>query len=286
MSELNVTLIDVGWGDSILIEFKNQGEPKYGLIDSNDDDKYQPSIIYLKKFFKIPVAQLSQRMPVFDFIVLSHDHSDHGTGLKPIMRYFGTKYFWYPKVPKRDNSILAPLQDFANSKKGKKCVGSHRAIDSDIDLSNCLALGDVALDVLWPPRDTIDKSEPNNNSLVLTLTLEKVTFVLGGDAELDVWENVASQIPASTKVFKVPHHGSKNGTILHGKAPWLNKVNQKTHLGISCHPTYPRGFSNPHPHKKVIQEFDKRKFKYYRTDLNYHLTFSTKGNGVRVKYSR
>ena len=33
MSELNVTLIDVGWGDSILIEFKNQGKPKYGLID-------------------------------------------------------------------------------------------------------------------------------------------------------------------------------------------------------------------------------------------------------------
>ncbi len=287
MSELNITLIDVGWGDSILIEYKGREETRYGLIDSNDDDKYQPSITYLKKCFQIPTSELDQRRPIFDFIILSHDHSDHASGLKPIMRYFGTEYFWYPKVAERQNSPLAVLQNYANSAGGKRRVGSHRAVDSDIDLPNCLALGDVVIDVLWPPPDTIDNNEPNNNSLVLTLTLGRVTFVLGGDAELDVWQNVANQIPATTRVFKVPHHGSMNGTIQQGNSPWLDRVGSNTHLGISCHPTYPRGFpTHPHPHVEVIQEFERRDHRYYRTDLNYHVTFSTKGRGVRVKYSR
>jgi len=287
MSELNVTLIDVGWGDSILIEYKNQGRPRYGLIDSNDDDKYQPSIIYLKKYFRIPTSQLSQRRPVFDFIILSHDHSDHASGIKPIMRYFGTEYFWYPKVAERQNSPLAVLQNYANSSGGRRLVGSHRAVDSEIDLPNCPALGDVGIDVLWPPPDTIDYDNPNNNSLVLALTLRRITFVLGGDAELEVWRNIANQIPAATRVFKVPHHGSVNGTIQQGSTPWLDRVNRNSHLGISCHPTYPRGFpTHPHPHVEVIREFDNRNFRYYRTDLNYHITFSTNGRSVRVKYAR
>lgn len=287
MSELNVTLIDVGWGDSILIESIDQGVKRYGLIDSNDDDKYQPSLIYLKKFFKIPTSQLSQRRPIFDFVILSHDHSDHATGLKPIIRYFGTEYFWYPKVAERQNSPLAVLQNYANTTGGKRRVGSHRAVDSNIDLPNCPALGNVAIDVLWPPPDTIDYDEPNNNSLVLTLRLGLVTFVLTGDAELDVWNRIADQIPATTRVFKVPHHGSVNGTILGGDSPWLDRVDSNTHLGLSCHPTYPRGFpSHPHPHVEVIGEFDNRGYAYYRTDLNYHITFSTDGQEVRVKYSR
>ena len=64
MSYLKVTLIDVGWGDSIFIESVNHdNKPRYALIDSNDDGAYQPSIIFLKKYLRIPTKDLASRKP-------------------------------------------------------------------------------------------------------------------------------------------------------------------------------------------------------------------------------
>ena len=38
MSKLNVTIIDVGWGDSIFLESTDgNGDPIYALVDSNDE---------------------------------------------------------------------------------------------------------------------------------------------------------------------------------------------------------------------------------------------------------
>ena len=287
MSYLKVTLIDVGWGDSIFIEsVNNSNERRYALVDSNDDGAYQPSIIFLKKYLRIPTRQLAARKPVFDFIMLSHDHSDHATGLRRIIEYFGTQRFWYPKIIDTEPSQLSGLLQYANSSRGKKDIAFHQAVDTEKDLVNQPEWDDVRLDVLWPQPDTIDPN-PNNNSIVLTISLGNVSFVLTGDAEGEVWHQIANTIPTGKKVIKVPHHGSVNGTMMNGNTPWLDECSPTdVKLGISCHPTYPRGFpAHPHPHEEVVQEFQNRNYEYYRTDENYHITFSTDGQDVQVKAS-
>jgi competence protein ComEC len=136
------------------------------------------------------------------------------------------------------------------------------------------------MQVLWPPYNTIDHNE-NNNSIVLVLTLGNISFVLTGDAEEDVWSQIAGQIPGNTRFFKVPHHGSVNGTFDdNGNTPWFNNCPVNAHLGISCHIS-----RHVFPDQEVIDLFETNNRSYFRTDNHYHLTFHTDGNSVNVKYS-
>jgi len=50
MSELSITLIDVGWGDSILVESVTEaGERHFGLVDCNDTSVSRSSFLFVKR---------------------------------------------------------------------------------------------------------------------------------------------------------------------------------------------------------------------------------------------
>ena len=98
MSILRVTLIDVGWGDSLLLEtVDGQNRTKYGLIDSNDTTTLRSSHIFLKRFFERQNFSIPTSEPLFHWVLLTHAHADHGQGLKRILQDYGTHQFWYPK---------------------------------------------------------------------------------------------------------------------------------------------------------------------------------------------
>ena len=113
MKYMSLTLIDVGWGDSILVEASDIDaggqRPRFMLIDSNDNAEkdYWPSWNFLRKHFGLREAQFSVAKPFFDAVILSHDHSDHGSGLKRIMQKYGTKNFWYPKVNRQGSVVTS-----------------------------------------------------------------------------------------------------------------------------------------------------------------------------------
>lgn len=273
MSNLSVTLIDVGWGDSILIESQDSNRNySYALIDSNDSTYLRSSYIFLKRYFEKRGIKLPDDKPVFDFVLLSHAHSDHGQGLKAVMRAYGTKNFWYPKS--KNWSSLADLIRFANRSNN---VQHHQSVDSTKVLHR---IGDVDMEILWPLRDQIDANE-NNNSVVLVLKLNDISLVLTGDAEVDVWNQISNQLPRNTRFFKIPHHGSINGTFDNNdETPWFDNCSQEARLGISSHV---RPFN--HPDQRVIQLLDDDDRQYFRTDEHYHITFQTDGNQIEVKYS-
>ena len=128
MSTLSVTLIDVGWGDSILIESQNnQGKCFYALIDSNDTTYFRSSFIFLKKFFERKQIPSNGNKHLFEFVLLSHAHADHGQGLQGIFTAYGTKRFWYPKSLTEDDGVnvnLAKLIRYSNRYTQK--VSQHR----------------------------------------------------------------------------------------------------------------------------------------------------------------
>lgn len=274
MSTLNITLIDVAWGDSIFIEsIDHQGNSFFGLIDSNDTSNYKSSFIFLRKFFERQGVVIDSEKPLFEFVMLSHAHSDHGQGLKEIMMKFRTKYFYYPKSVQWGG--LSTLIRFANNSSS---VQHHESLNSTKILPN---LGEASLQVLWPDYDSQPDNNENNNSIVLYIKLNNVAALLTGDAEKDVWAKIAGKIPGGLQVLKVPHHGSVNGTFDDNKKPtWLNSISDNTLLGISSH-IKPYG----HPHAEVIKLFDERGLTYFRTDTDYHLTFRLDETGVDTKYS-
>jgi beta-lactamase superfamily II metal-dependent hydrolase len=108
-----------------------------------------------------------------------------------------------------------------------------------------------------------------------------VSFVLTGDAEAENWATIATRLPPSIRVFQVPHHGGRNGTFGPGDiTPWLDLMPAPTQLALSSH-IRPHG----HPHADVVNVIGARNFVAFRTDLQSHLTFSTDGTKVEVKYS-
>jgi len=273
MSTLKVTLIDVGWGDSIFLESIDENEQHhYALIDSNDTSTLRSSHIFLKRHFEKKGISVPSPSRLFSWVMLSHIHADHGQGLQRILKDYGSENFWYPKS--NSNPIFfSKLQRYSNRYSR---VNEHQAIDNKMEPPD---FGDVEINVLWPKEDQIDENE-NNNSIVISLTLGDVSFVLTGDAEIEVWNEIHNEIPANTRFFKVPHHGSSNGVFDGANTPWLDSLPPEAVLGISSHI---RPFSHPSP--EVVAKFDSKGREYYRTDKHYHLTYATDGADVKVKYS-
>ena len=275
MAVLRTTLIDVGWGDSLLLESEdNHGISHYALIDSNDTSTLRSSSIFLRRFFERKNINVPTANPLFEWVLLTHAHADHGQGLKRILSDFGTLRLWYPD-PRSKPAFFADLVRYsARSAR----VGQYDLIDTSKQLPS---FGNASMQVLWPTPGLRPANE-NDNSVVLALTLNNVSFVLTGDAEADgVWTQIANQIPRNTLFFKVPHHGSDNGTFttVGHSTPWLSRLPVSAQIAISSHL---RPFSHPSP--TVVGTLQRRGM-IYRTDEHYHITVETNGQNVQVKYS-
>lgn len=274
MGMLNITLIDVGWGDSIFIEhIDDAGNPYYGLIDSNDSKEIQSTRIFIDRFFRLKREDIPD--PLFDFVLLTHPHDDHRKGLEGVIRRYGARYFLHPKSNRLGTN--APLLRYCAKANSK--VEQYDAAYSGKDLPE---FGDVEMTTLWPHDGQISDNE-NNNSVVIALKYGNTSAVLTGDAEEEVWGDIAANIPPDTVFFKVPHHGSRNGSMDHnGQPTWLPHCPQDTRLGISC--MYRKDYK--HPHDEVLTAFTNAGHNYYRTDEQYHITVSLDGvHQPEIKYS-
>lgn len=272
MSKLSVTLIDVGWGDSILIESTSDaGQTHYALVDCNDTSNQRSSYLFVKRFLERRGVDLTSEQRIFDFVLLTHGHADHANGIQAMMSTFKTDWFWYPKSV--DFGGFAKLVSYANKYPSK--VNRHQAVDNTKLLPD---LGDVSLDVLWPPytpSGVFDTNNENNNSIVLVLTLGQVSFLLSGDCEAGNWDQIVPGIPGipGLAVFQAPHHGAVNGLFADDDStPWLDALPATARIAMSSHI---RPYNHPAP--EVITELSNRNIDPFRTDLHYHLTFSTVG---------
>jgi len=272
VSTLSVTLIDVGWGDSILIEsVTGVGEAHYALVDCNDTNVSRSSYLFVKRFLERRNVGLDSGRRIFDFVLLTHGHADHANGIQAMMRDFRADWLWYPKSV--EHGGFAKILRYAN--RYQAMVNRHQAIDNTKVLPE---LGDVRLRALWPPYTAtgpFDANNENNNSVVLALTLGQVSFLLAGDCEADKWPQIVAELPQipGLAVFQVPHHGAVSGVFdAQGNAPWLDALPTGIRLAMSSHIR-----PHNHPAPEVIQELKDRGIEAFRTDQHYHLTFTTDG---------
>ena len=74
---INVNFKNVGQGDSIIIEWKRDSLSKIGIIDCNLMGNKNPTLEHI----------ISSNYSEIDFIILSHPHYDHFSGLVQILEY-------------------------------------------------------------------------------------------------------------------------------------------------------------------------------------------------------
>jgi len=205
--KLEVTVLDVGQGDSILVVFPSG---KTLLIDGGGAFSGFPGrdLHYGVDPGEEAVSPYlwSRGFRKLDIVALTHAHQDHIGGLTAILENFRVGKLWIGREV--STQALARLEELARERK----------IPIEHELrGKSFGWDGVVGEFLWPEiaPGEIESSAKNNDSLVLSLHYGNRTVLLPGDAEKEseraiLAENSAEALRAD--VLKVGHHGSKNSS--------------------------------------------------------------------------
>ena len=202
--ELRVTQIDVGQGSSSLMELP--GGPCV-LIDGGG---------FYNNRFDIGARVVGpllwrRKIASVDVLVLSHPHPDHLNGLLFIARHFNVGEVWMNQEAAETQTYRDFLQILAEEhirQLGPKDLVAPRTING------------VRFQVLHPPVDFLEKKakerwrNPNNNSLVLKVSFQDVSFLLPGDIGAEAERELTALACNTLKsdVLLAPHHGSRSSS--------------------------------------------------------------------------
>ncbi|AUN20432.1 hydrolase [Clostridium botulinum] len=247
-NELKVHYIDVGQGDSILVQTKD----KNILIDAGTRKSSDNLISYLKK----------QHIKKLHYVIATHPHEDHIGGMPKVIEEFEISNFYAPK--KTANTKIFKDMILQLKKKNLKINVAKKGIS--LDLSN-----NSSLDFLAPVKDNYENT--NDSSAVVKLTHGNTKFLFTGDAEKTSEKDILnSNEDLSSNVLKVGHHGSHSSS----SKEFLDKINPKIAI-ISCGKNNDYG----HPHKETMKELNKRNIEVYRTDIDGNIVLTSDGENIK-----
>ena len=193
---VRLTVLDVGQGDSILVEGGRGGRM---LVDGGPD----PDRL---------LRLLDDRLPPWDrridILVLTHPHEDHVAGLPLLLERYRVGRVFEPGMRGPGLGYAAWEADLATAG-----IASGRLATGDR-----LWLDDLRLDVLWPDPGTVPRAPPdegtgiNNVSIVFLGTVGERRFLLTGDVEEGVDPALVARRLPRLDLLKVAHHGSRTAT--------------------------------------------------------------------------
>lgn len=246
--DLVIHILNVGFGDNILIEFPEdkEGQRSYGLVDCFKFDKTRS---YLNKLMKIRpgYSQLA-------FVCATHPHSDHIRGIRPFLESekFRPQQFWdsgFRHLSQTYHKILDTLY-WNNIKMVRVSSGMEwyfgnvqiTALAPSMRLRNKYATYGVDMN----NASIVLRIENHSKNALLMKSIEynvedraeevrkagKSVVILAGDAEFDSWAVVTDEFPKLERskkheplvmqmtnylacaAIKVAHHGSMHSSPL------------------------------------------------------------------------
>jgi competence protein ComEC len=190
---LRVEVLDVGQGDSILLQPANAPAILVDGGPSGDE--------LAKKLHAAGVQRLGAA-------VVTHEQSDHAGGIEELLGRFPVARLAYARLSRR---LLAEAND-AGASPLRLAEGAQ------------LRSGGLHMEVLWPPRELLSSplagADPNTQALVLLARWHDFSILLTADAEAEA----VPIDPGPIDVLKVSHHGSDDaglGALLDRTEPKL-----------------------------------------------------------------
>lgn len=251
-SLLSIHMIDVGQGDSILVQTPTN---KNILIDGGDEDSENIIISYLRQ----------KRIKTIDIIIATHPDSDHIGSLDNIIKKFNVNSIYMPE----QSTDSEAYQNLINSCTDKNLSIQHLYKNDVLNIDN-----NINIYVLGP---SYIQEESNLNSIVFKLTFNDNSFLFMGDAEEENEKEILHSFKLNNINFiKIGHHGSNSSSSLE----FIKKISPDI-AAISC------GYKNQygHPHREVINNLKQNHVSIYRTDRIGDIVFYSDGEIIFTKYN-
>jgi competence protein ComEC len=262
--KLEVTVLDVGQGDSIFVAFPDRrtmlvdggglaGAEWIGGYRSGNDVGEEVVSPYL----------WSRGLKRIDVVALTHGDHDHMDGLNAVLANFQVGELWVGREDDRPG--VRRLLDEARV-RGVAIIRKSQGDAADWDGTQA--------SILWPPKESGERLTPNDASLVLRLSDGGAHFLLTGDIEKKIEEElIADGEPLAADFLKVAHHGSKTSS----SDDFLNAVAPRFAAASV-------GESNPfgHPAETVVERYAARGVRLLRTDRDGAITIQTDGKELSL----
>jgi competence protein ComEC len=246
--ELKVHYLDVGQGDSIIIQ---QGSAAM-IIDAGNPGDKGTIVRYID----------SLGIKKFDFVVGTHVHADHIGSMDTVIKTYEIGKVYFPK----QTSTTATFKRFVDavSAKGLKL---HVPV-----VGESFLLGEAVCTVMSPKGENYKNS--NDYSIVIKIQFGNTAFIFTGDAEeLSEREMLQGDLDLRANVLKVSHHGSKSSTT----EEFLRSVNPEYAI-ISVGKDNRYG----HPSEEVLYRLKNAGIKVYRTDEQGTIIIVSDGKEVTI----
>jgi competence protein ComEC len=253
---LELTAIDVGQGDSILLVSPSG---RTLLVDAGGIPFWMHSELDIGEDVVSPYLW-SRGIHQLDVMALTHAHADHMGGMAAVLANFHPRELWL--------GVDSPSPELQTLLREAKALGIpvilHKAGDS-------LEIGGAMVQVLAPPRDAgAHVSRPNDESLVIKISYGATSALLEGDAEKKTEKQVAQENPEAD-LLKVAHHGSATSTT----PELLAAVHPRfAVISVGAHNVY------GHPRREVLDRLAEAHVLTYRTDMDGAITFYLDGKTV------
>lgn len=245
---LRVTFLDVGQGDSSLIDFTD-GEQM--LVDCSPDSRILSALGRVMKFYDNKI----------DYLVVSHPDLDHYGGCEDVLRRFDVKHIITNGFEKDYDSAWRSF---------KQAIADERAEWVIVDSERELLVSNSVIQFLYPDHSLAEDStvpdsgkaaQSNYTSIIFELAYKNKKVLFVGDAGEEEEDYVVKKYGTDldVDVLKVGHHGSYHSS----SDAFLKLVTpQIAVISVGADNSY------GHPSNRTLTRLKRVSSTVYRTDVD------------------